>query len=103
MRKLDKNKIFSTIRTNKDKISQFGIKKIGLFGYYVRNQQTVNSDIDIYIEFDNEKENFDNFINLCFFLDNLFVNKKVEVVTENGLSPYIGPQILKEVEYVFTE
>jgi predicted nucleotidyltransferase len=30
----------------------------------------------------------------------LFVNEKLELVTKNGLSPYIGPSILKEVEYV---
>jgi hypothetical protein len=27
-------------------------------------------------------------------------NTKVEVVTGNGLSPYVGPQILKEVQYI---
>ncbi len=32
-------------------------------------------------------------------LENLFRNEKVEIVTKNGLSPYIGPQILKEVIY----
>ena len=33
-------------------------------------------------------------------VENLFKNEKVEVVTTNGLSPYIGPQILNEVYYV---
>ena len=33
-------------------------------------------------------------------VDELFLNKKVEVVTKNGLSKYIGPYILKEVENV---
>ena len=36
----------------------------------------------------------------CFLLDELFLNKKVELVTKNGLSKYIGPYILKEVENV---
>ena len=100
MQELTKFQIFNTLTKNKDKINQLGIKRVGLFGSYVRNQQTDKSDIDLYIEFYPDKENFDNFINLCFLFDNLFENKKVEVVTENGLSPYIGPQILKEVEYV---
>ncbi len=97
---LDKQKIIFTLQNNKGKIKQFGVKRIGLFGSYVRNQQNEDSDIDIYIEFFDDMENFDNFINFCFLLDDLFKNKKVEVVTENGLSKYIGPQILKEVEYV---
>ena len=29
-----------------------------------------------------------------------FKNEKIEVVTKNGLSPYIGPKILNEVQYV---
>ncbi len=32
--------------------------------------------------------------------ENLFENEKIEVVTKNGLSQYIGPKILKEVMYV---
>jgi predicted nucleotidyltransferase len=56
--------------------------------------------IDILIEFDKEKTTFDNFMGVCFYLDNLFRGEKVEVVTIGGLSKYIGPYILKEVEYV---
>ncbi len=33
-------------------------------------------------------------------LEQMFKNQKIEVVTKNGVSPYIGPQILKEVQYV---
>ena len=32
-------------------------------------------------------------------LENLFRDEKIDIVTKNGLSPYIGPQILKEVVY----
>jgi len=76
------------------------VNKIGLFGSYVRGDQKEDSDIDILIEFEKEKKTFDNFMSLCFFLDDLFSGKKVEVVTTGGLSKYIGPYILKEVEYV---
>ncbi len=31
------------------------------------------------------------------YFENLFKNEKVELVTNNGLSPYIGPNILNEV------
>ena len=37
---------------------------------------------------------------VCYLLEAIFEGEKVEVVTKNGLSPYIGPKILKEVEYV---
>lgn len=92
--------IISTIKTHKTEINSFGIQNIGLFGSYARNEQTVKSDIDLLIDFIPEKENFDNYMSVCDYFDNLFKNEKVEIVTKNGLSPYIGPAILKEVLYV---
>ena len=90
-----------TLRKEQTQIRQLGISSLGLFGSYARTEQTIKSDIDILIDFQADKYNYDNFINLCFLLDDLFKGKKVEVVTVNSLSPYIGPKILKTVEYVF--
>jgi len=39
-------------------------------------------------------------MSVCDYLEQLFKNEKIEIVTKNGLSPYIGPHILKEVVYV---
>lgn len=33
-------------------------------------------------------------------IEGLFKNQRVEIVTKNGLSPYIGPKIINEVKYV---
>jgi len=86
--------------THKPQFAAFGVNKIGLFGSYVRNEQSTQSDIDILVGFEPSKETFDNYMNLYNYLENLFAGEKVEVVTLNGLSPYIGPTILKEVNYV---
>jgi len=88
------------MRTHKPNFESFGVNKIGLFGSYVRNEQHPQSDIDILVDFDPEKETFDNFMNLYNYLEELFNSEKIEVVTINGLSPYIGKYILKEVHYV---
>jgi hypothetical protein len=71
-----------------------------LFGSYVREEQSPNSDIDIHVHFKPEQETFDNLMFTYDLFENLFKGFKVEVVTNTGLSPYIGPQILKEVQYV---
>jgi len=92
--------ILTTIRTHKSEFSKFGIRNIGLFGSYVRNEQSDKSDIDILIDFDPDKENFDNYMAVYDLIEQLFKNKKIEIVTINGLSPYIGPRILNEVMYV---
>jgi predicted nucleotidyltransferase len=97
---LSKQYIFNQLSERKPDIQKFGVNRIGLFGSYVRGEQKDDSDIDILIEFDKGKTTFDNFMSVCFYLDDLFTGKKVEVVTTGGLSKYIGPFILKEVEYV---
>lgn len=96
-----KDHIISTINSHKADLHQYGVSKVGLFGSYVRSKQTKNSDIDLLIDFKPDQENFDNFMGLCDYLTRLFENEKVEIVTQNGLSPYIGPKILKEVLYVY--
>lgn len=97
---LSKNSIKEGISSNSLLMRQYGISKIGLFGSYSKQEQNKGSDIDILIDFQQDKETFDNFMAVCDLLDNIFKGYKVEVVTTGGLSPYIGPHILKEVEYV---
>ena len=92
--------ILKTLKANKFKLSKFGIRNVGLFGSYLRNEQSSESDIDLLIDFEPEKENFDNFMAAYDLFEKIFKNEKIEVVTKNGLSPYIGPKILNEVEYV---
>lgn len=95
-----KDFILSTIRTHKSEFSSYGIQNIGLFGSYLRDEQSDKSDIDILIDFKPDQENFDNYMAAYDLLERLFKNEKIEIVTKNGLSPYIGPKILKEVMYV---
>ena len=97
---LTKQDIFQTIIDNKEAIKNFGVTEIGLFGSYVRDEQTDKSDIDLLIHYDIKEINMKKFMNFCFMMDDLFNKIKVDVVTKNGLSKYIGPFILKEVEYV---
>jgi predicted nucleotidyltransferase len=97
---LSKKHIKDEILSNSLLIRQHGISKIGLFGSFARQEQTSGSDIDILIDFQQDKETFDNFMAICDLLDSIFKGYKVEVVTMGGLSPYIGPHILNSVEYV---
>lgn len=96
---LSKELILSQLKSKHDEISRFGIRTIGLFGSYARDEQSSDSDIDILIDFVPQKESFDNLMAVYDLVESLFCNQKIEIVTKNGLSPYIGPQILKEVIY----
>ena len=97
---LTKDNILNALRTNKQKLRKFGIRDVGLFGSHINNEQSSESDIDLLIDFEPEKENFDNFMVVYDLFEHIFKNEKIEVVTKNGLSPYIGPKILEEVQYV---
>ena len=95
-----KENILAVLKTNKPELSKYGVSNVGLFGSYLRNEQSAKSDIDLLIDFDPEKETFDNFMAVYDLFENLFENEKIEIVTKNGLSKYIGPKILNDVVYV---
>jgi hypothetical protein len=46
-----------------------------------------------------KQKSFKNFMQLSFFLEDI-LNRQIELVTAESLSPYIRPYIVKEVEYV---
>ena len=94
-----KENILELIRSNQDKIRSYGVRKLGLFGSFVRGEHKAESDIDLLVEFQQDKKSFDNFIQLAFFLEEI-LESRVELITIDALSPYIGPHIIKEVEYV---
>jgi predicted nucleotidyltransferase len=94
-----KERVFELIRQHQNHIRAFGIKKLGVFGSFVREAPSEDSDVDLLVEFEPEQETFDNFMHVNFFLEDLF-QRRVEVITTEFLSPFIGPHILKEVEYV---
>lgn len=91
--------ILSLIQEHMEHIRTFGVKRIGLFGSFVRGQPDENSDVDLLVEFETGRKTFDAFIHLALFLEDL-LGRRVELVTPESLSPYIGPHILKEVKYV---
>ena len=97
---LNKSAIQQILRSSKPYLNQIGVSKIGLFGSARRDEMTRNSDIDILIDFENDKETYLNFIATCDFLESVFKEAKIDVVSLKGLSPFIGPHILREVEYV---
>lgn len=97
---MKKQTILKKLSALKINLVQYGVSQLGLFGSSVRNEQTPSSDIDILIDFHPEKETFQNYMAVCDMLEDMFKRHKIDIVTVKGLSPYIGQQILNEVEYV---
>ena len=98
MKPVNKSDLFVLLKKNKGEFGGFGVKRLGVFGSFVRGDENKISDVDILVEFEKEKKNYKNYLALSEYLEKMF-NRKVDLVTLESLSPYIGPYILKEVEY----
>ena len=78
--------------------TEYPIKKIGVFGSYVRGEERSDSDVDVLVEFEHPIDLF-RFLDLEEKLSELF-GKRVDLVSKKALKPHIGRQILKEVRYL---
>ena len=75
---------------------KFKVKEIGIFGSYVRGEESEESDVDILVEFA-EPIGWE-FIDLVEYLEEI-LGRKVDLVTVRALKPQIKDKILKEVVY----
>ncbi len=77
---------------------KFKVREIGIFGSYVRGEQSERSDVDILVDFCETPSLFE-FIELEMYLSDL-LGVKVDLVMKRALKPYIKQHILKEVVYI---
>lgn len=95
-----KAQVIALLHEYHQELHRFGVRRCGVFGSFVRDTAIhPQSDVDILVAFEPDQKTFDNFIHLSFFLEDLF-GRTVDLITVESLSPYIGPRILDEVEYV---
>lgn len=78
--------------------SQHKVRRIGVFGSYVRGEQKKKSDVDILVTFRGSVDLIE-FIQLENHLSKI-LGIKVDLVTKDALKPHIGKHILEEVVYV---
>lgn len=94
-----KTQLIELIKRHRGTLRGLGVARLGLFGSVARGTQDDESDLDVLAVFQPDKKTFDNFMCLAEFLEDLS-GRRVEVVTPESLSPYLGPRILENVEYV---
>ena len=82
-----------TIRT------QFGVRKIGIFGSFARGEQTGTSDVDVLVELAEGYATLRNFVRLADHLEALF-GRNVDLITTEGVDKYIRPRIMREVIWI---
>lgn len=96
-----RKEIVQILQEYRDRVRALGVRRLGLFGSFVREAARPESDVDVWVEFEPGRKTFDNFMELAFLLEDLF-QRPVELVTPESVSPYIRPYIESELEYVLS-
>ena len=80
-------------------IRALGVQRLALFGSVVRGQARPDSDVDLLVQFSPGAKTYDRFFALSELLE-ACLGRRVELVTVEALSPFLGPHILTEAEDV---
>jgi hypothetical protein len=95
----NKQQAFERIQSHQSALKLFGAARLGLFGSFVRGEQTEKSDIDFVVEFAEGKKTFRNFMNMADYLEKV-LSRKVDLLTWEGMASFVKREVEKEVEYV---
>lgn len=76
-----------------------GVKKVAVFGSYVRGEEKPESDIDIIVEF-SERKSLLELVRIERELSEV-LGIKVDLLTEKSISPYLIDAIKSEMKVVY--
>jgi predicted nucleotidyltransferase len=82
-----------------DQLRSLGVARLALFGSVLRGQATIDSDVDLLVQFVPGAKSYSRFFALSELLE-ARLGRRVELVTLEALSPSIGPRILAEAKDV---
>ena len=93
-------KIVEYLKNNKSFFyDKFGVTRMGIFGSFVRDEQTFSSDIDMVVEIEKSRKNIHSFLQLKRFLEKELA-KKIDLGFEHSLKPVIRDKIKGQIIYV---
>ena len=92
---LTRQDVATRLRAIEPEILALGVGRLALFGSVLRGEARPDSDVDLLVEFRPGEKSFDRFIALVDAVQ-AALGARVEIVTTEALSPYIGPYILSE-------
>ncbi|RDB03332.1 nucleotidyltransferase family protein [Runella aurantiaca] len=88
------------IRQIQDYFKTQPVLKAYLFGSYVRGEATKESDVDLLVELDYSQRIGLHYVQMIFDLEEL-LQKKVDLISEGGMSKYIRPYIEAEKKLIY--
>ena len=91
-------KPLAVIENHLAEICGLGARRIGVFGSFARGEARDDSDVDVFVEFEDEKRTYDNFFALHELLETL-LGRRVDLVTDKALTETKARLILPTVRY----
>ncbi len=88
----------TVIQTHLAELLALGARRVGVFGSFARGEERDDSDVDVYVEFDDAKRTYDNFFALHERLEKL-LGRRVDLVTDKSLTETKARLILPTVRY----
>ena len=88
----------AVIQTHLAELLAFGARRLGVFGSFARGEAGDDSDVDVYVEFDDTQRTYDNFFALHERLEKL-LGRRVDLVTDKSLTETKARLILPTVRY----
>jgi len=90
---MNRSEILASLAEHREEIRRFGVRGLKLFGSAARNEAGTASDLDFLVEL--APVSFDNYMDLKFFLEDLF-GCEVDLVLTDTLKPRLRERILAE-------
>ena len=78
---------------------KFGVTRMGIFGSFVREEQTRSSDIDMVVEIEKDRKNIHSFLQLKRFLEKELA-RTIDLGFEHSLKPVVREKIKEQIIYV---
>jgi len=95
---MTKEDIKEALRVNRDRLKQYEVRRIGVFGSHAKGRAKKKSDIDLLVEFKETVDLFD-FVHLADELEKM-LGSKVDLATMDSLKPLVKSMVIEEVEWV---
>lgn len=79
--------------------NMFGVTRIGIFGSFVQDRQTISSDIDMVVEFEKSRKNIHSFLQLKRYMEKE-LGRRIDLGFEHSLKPIVRDRIKGKIIYV---
>lgn len=91
---MEKQQVLDLLNAHRDRLDEFAVKALFLFGSVAWDQATPESDVDLLVEF-NRPVGLFTLLGLQSFLEEL-LGCSVDVGTPNSLRPHLRESVLRE-------